>query len=70
MRQGIQNDGTAVDSHRFVNHSEAIIKLHNDLLLKAPKGKRITPKDGIVENLRRRGVTVLDANSQAPTITS
>ena len=70
MRQGIQNVGTAVDSHRFVNHSEAIIKLHNDLLQKAPKGKRITPKDGIVENLRRRGVTVLDANSQAPTITS
>ena len=70
MRQGIQNDGTAVDSHRFVNHSEAIIRLHNDLLLKAPKGKRITPKDDIVENLRRRGVTVLDANSQAPPITS
>lgn len=70
MRQGIQNDRTAVDSHRFVNHSEAILKLHNDLLQKAPKGKRITPKDGIVENLRRRGVTVLDANSQAPTITS
>ena len=70
MRQGIQNNGTAVDSHRFVNHSEAILKLHNDLLQKAPKGKRITPKDGIVENLRRRGVTVLDANSQAPTITS
>lgn len=70
MRQGIQNIGAAVDSHRFVNHSEAIINLHNDLLHNAPKGKRITPKDGIVENLKRRGVTVLDANSQAPTITS
>ena len=70
MRKGIQSTGLAVDSHRFVNHSETIIKLHNDLLQNAPKGKRITPKDGIVENLKRRGVTVLDAASQAPTITS
>ncbi len=40
------------------------------MLVYAPIGKRITPKDEIVENLNRRGVTVLDANSQAPTITS
>lgn len=70
MRQGFQSQGTAVDSHRFVNHSEMIIKLHSDLLQNAPRGKRITPKDGFVENLKRRGVTVLDAHSQAPTITS
>jgi DNA (cytosine-5)-methyltransferase 1 len=70
MRNEVLSHIGAVDSHRFVNHSETIIKLHNDLLLKAPKGKRITPKDEIVENLKRRGVTVLDADSQAPTITS
>lgn len=70
MRNGIENHTGAVDSHRFVNHSDAIIQLHNDLLQNAPRGKRITPKDGIVSNLKRRGVTVLDANSQAPTITS
>lgn len=70
MRNGIENYTGAVDSHRFVNHSDAIIQLHNDLLQNAPRGKRITPKDEIVENLKRRGVTVLDANSQAPTITS
>ena len=70
MRQGLRNHQGAVDSHRFVNHSAAVIKLHNDLLQNAPKGKRITPKDGLIENLKRRGVTVLDANSQAPTITS
>lgn len=71
MRTGLaKNNGVAVDSHRFVNHSETIIQLHNDLLQNAPRGKRITPKDEIVENLKRRGVTVLDANSQAPTITS
>ena len=70
MRQGVQNRLGAVDSHRFVNHSKAVVQLHNDLLNNAPRGKRITPKDGYVENLKRRGVTVLDANSQAPTITS
>ncbi|MBR6200694.1 MAG: DNA cytosine methyltransferase [Spirochaetales bacterium] len=70
MRHDIQNQTGVVDSHRFVNHSEEIVSLHNDLLQNAPKGKRITPKDGIVENLKRRGVTVLDANSQSPTITS
>ena len=70
MRQNIENQTVAVDSHRFVNHSDSILKLHNDLLANAPKGKRITPKDNIVDNLKRRGVTVLDANGQAPTITS
>ena len=70
MRDGLQNHKGAVDSHRFVNHSEAILKLHNNLLQNAPRGKRITPKDGIVENLKRRGVTVLAADSQTPTITS
>mgnify|MGYP002694371545 FL=1 len=33
-------------------------------------GKRITPKDNIVSNLNRRGVTVLNRDAQAPTITS
>ena len=33
-------------------------------------GKRITPKDNLVEGLKRRGVTLLDRNGQSPTITS
>lgn len=70
MRNGMENHNGAVDSHRFVNHTDSIVQLHNDLLQNAPRGKRITPKDGIVEKLKRRGVTVLDANSQTPTITS
>lgn len=61
----------AVDSHRFVNHSKEIIKLHKKLLeIDSIKGKRITPSDNIVEGLKRRGVTVLDPNKVAPTITS
>ena len=70
MRKGIEIDGGVVDSHRFVNHRKATIQLHQDLLNDAPVGKRIRPKDNIVIGLNRRGVTVLDPRSQAPTITS
>ena len=71
MRQGLElTSKKPVDSHRFVNHRKDTIKLHNDLLQNAPVGKRITPNDNYVDNLNRRGVTVLDQNTQAPTITS
>lgn len=70
MRKGISSVDGAVDSHRFVNHRRDTIILHEKLLECAPIGKRITPADNIVEGLNRRGVTVLDPNSQAPTITS
>ena len=71
MRNDIINlECKAVDSHRFVNHRGVTIKLHNDLLEKATRGKRIAPCDNVVEGLKRRGVTVLDANMPAPTITS
>ena len=70
MRKGINSVDGAVDSHRFVNHRRDTIILHEKLLECAPIGKRITPADNIVEGLNRRGVTVLDPNSQAPTITS
>lgn len=70
MRQKVPADAKVVNSHRFVNHRTDTIKLHEDLLLVAPRGKRITPADGIVDNLNRRGVTVLDRNLQSPTITS
>ena len=70
MRYGQVVDESTVDSHRFVNHKKDTIKLHNNLLQNAPIGKRITPNDNYVPNLNRRGVTVLDKNSQAPTITS
>jgi DNA (cytosine-5)-methyltransferase 1 len=58
------------DSHRFVNHRLETEELHQELLTNAPIGKRITPEDEYVNNLNRRGVTVLDPNGQAPTLTS
>lgn len=70
MRQGIKTEAKVVDSHRFVNHREDTLILHNNLLAHAPVGRRITPDDNIVPNLNRRGVTVLNRESQAPTITS
>ena len=70
MRNSIADGTKIVDSHRFVNHKAGTIQLHKELLLKAPIGKRISPTDNIVDNLNRRGVTVLNKFSQAPTITS
>lgn len=66
----IDRENSPVDNHRFVKHKESSIKLHEDLLANAPVGKRITPKSACVKNVNRRGVTVLDPKSQAPTITS
>lgn len=71
MREkNVENVNIAVDSHRFVNHTKDIVALHKKLQKKAPRGKRITPADGMVKNLKRRGVTVLDKELPAPTITS
>lgn len=70
MRQSVESQTGPVDSHRFVNHRKETIAIHNDLLDHAPLGKRITPKDNIVPTLNRRGVTVLNKDAQAPTITS
>ncbi|WEV59543.1 DNA cytosine methyltransferase [Bifidobacterium sp. ESL0728] len=71
MRHGIIiKQNKAVNCHRFVNHTEKTIKLHEALLEKAPRNKRLTPSNNFVPNLNRRGVTVLDYNSPAPTLTS
>lgn len=70
MRTHTQDEHSSVNSHRFVNHSAEIIRLHEELLRVAPRGKRITPSNSPVLNLKRRGVTVLDSRLQAPTLTS
>lgn len=71
MRKNIGNvEGNVADSHRFAKHSEATIKMNKEMLLKCPKLKRITPKDNLIDNLRKRGVTVLDQKKAAPTVTA
>lgn len=70
MRQGLGMAAAVADSHRFVHHRQDTAKLHETLLKVAPLGKRIGRKDPLVPDLKRRGVTVLDKASQAPTLTS
>lgn len=70
MRANLPANRSYPDSHRFVNHRDKTVKLHENLLSLAPRGKRITPADNIVEGLNRRGVTVLNPDDKTPTITS
>lgn len=71
MRKNIGNvEGNVADSHRFAKHSESTIKMNKEMLLKCPKLKRVTPKDNLIDNLRKRGVTVLDEKKAAPTVTA
>lgn len=71
MRQNMgEVVGKIADSHRFANHSKETIKLNKQMLQKCPKLKRVTPKDNLIKNLRKRGVTVLDGTSAAPTVTA
>ncbi len=70
MRKSDIAEGCAVDSHRFANHTLAIELQNRAMLDHAPRGKRITPSDGIVTGLQKRGITILDPNQPAPTVTS
>ncbi len=71
MRRNVKNAvGKVADSHRFAKHSERTTTMNEEMLLKCPKLKRVTPKDNIIDNLRKRGVTVLDENKAAPTVTA
>ena len=70
MRRDINKDENIANSHRFAKHTEKIIELHNKILEKNIRSKRITPKDNIIDGLLRRGVTLLDKDGIAPTVTS
>jgi DNA (cytosine-5)-methyltransferase 1 len=70
MRYKLLSKNRIPDSHRFVNHRQETIELHQNLLERAPVGRRVSPDDECVANLNRRGVTVLDPSGQAPTLTS
>lgn len=58
------------NSHRFANHTTRIINMQQSMIENIKPGIRITPSDGLLEGLKRRGVTLLDAKSVSPTITS
>ena len=68
MRAG--NTSVHPNSHRFAKHTDEIVKMQQYLIDNITPGVRITPSDNLVDGLKRRGVTLLDKNSQSPTITS
>lgn len=70
MRKDIDENEHIANSHRFAKHTDKIIELHNKILKKNIRSKRITPKDSIIDGLLRRGVTLLDKDGIAPTVTS
>ncbi len=58
------------DSHRFTNHGIDTVDMFNVLLSNAPRGKRIEGETKKKFNLKKRGLTVLSSQDQAPTLTS
>lgn len=57
MRKGLDNmEGCVADSHRFAKHSEETKRMNEEMLQKCPKLKRVTPKDNLIKNLRKRGL--------------
>lgn len=68
MRQNMGNKQP--NSHRFAKHTQAIIDMQQSIINTVTPGIRITPKDNLVEGLKRRGTTLLNANNQSPTVTS
>lgn len=67
MRIGVKD---APNSHRFTKHTKAIEEMQKRMIETITPGIRITPKDNLLEGLKRRGVTLLDPNSASPTVTS
>ena len=58
------------DSHRFVNHTKVVEEVFSRLLASAPRNRCILGKARYPFGLKKRGVTVLDADQPAPTVTT
>jgi DNA (cytosine-5)-methyltransferase 1 len=69
MRKQI-SESTIPDSHRFAKHSLHTKRIFNELLLHAPKGKKIDGEEKERFNVKKRGIIVLASNKPAPTLTS
>lgn len=67
MRLGVED---SPNSHRFTKHTKEIELMQQRMIETITPGIRITPKDNLLEGLKRRGVTLLDPESMSPTVTS
>jgi DNA (cytosine-5)-methyltransferase 1 len=63
-------DGTIPDSHRFAKPKQGTVDLFERLMNATDDAIRITPQMGMVEGLKKRGVTPLKHDCICPTITS
>lgn len=70
MRSNETTSNTTPDSHRFANHGVQTVKLFENLLAIAPKGKKICGKERKKYKLKKRGIVVLDSCKPSPTLTS
>jgi len=70
LRLGNRYTGKIADSHRFANHQEETLTIFQNIINKAPKGKRIDGDTRQNYKLNRRGVFPLDENSICPTLTT
>lgn len=69
IRSGI-NEQKIPDSHRFANHRKNTITLFEKMLRECDRGRRLSGKKDNIAELKKRGVTVLDAQQVCNTITS
>ena len=69
-RKEISKNTIIPDSHRFANQKDATIDLYKKIMQISNDSKRITPKQNIVEGLRKRSVVPLKSDSVCNTVTS
>jgi DNA (cytosine-5)-methyltransferase 1 len=70
LRNGHSTEGSIPNSHRFAKHGADVTNLFTRLLDTAPRDKRIDGKNREPYQIKRRGITVLDKTTNAPTLTS
>lgn len=71
MRKGMPTDQSVPNSHSFAHHCEDKKRLFVNLLDNYPyRGKRIDGMARETWGIRQRGLTILDPNQLAPTITN
>ena len=68
LRSGVKEESP--NSHRFVKHTKAVEAVFLKLLAEAPRNCCISGDDRLHYGLKKRSVTVLDANEAAPTVTT
>ncbi|GMO32501.1 MAG: DNA cytosine methyltransferase [Termitinemataceae bacterium] len=71
MREGYARKNNIPDSHSFAHHNETTQKLFSTLLSEYPfRNKKIANNERKQWNIKKRGITILDANAPCPTLTT